>query len=74
MSGNMGGIQHAAPLPKKTKHSQRNTEITAVIDYFRDSEKIMRNMDASAQLQSSKYQARWLKERKTLGVHLSRAG
>lgn len=54
----MGGIQHAAPLPKKTKHSQRNTEITAVIDYFRDSEKIMRNMDASAQLQSSKYQAR----------------
>lgn len=49
MSGSMGGFQHAAPLPK-TKHSQHNTEITAVIDYSRDSENIIRNFNASAQL------------------------
>lgn len=49
MSGNMGGFQHAALLPK-TKHSQHNTEITAVIDYFGDSENIIRNLNASAQL------------------------
>lgn len=49
MSGNMGGFQHAAPLPK-TKHSQHNTKITAEIDYFGDSETIIRNLDASAQL------------------------
>lgn len=49
MGGNMGGFQHAAPLPK-TKHSQHNAEITAEIDYFEDSENIVRNWNASAQL------------------------
>ena len=48
MSGNMGGFQHAVPLPQ-TKHSQHNTEITAVIEYFGDNETIIRKLDASAQ-------------------------
>ncbi len=58
MSRNMGGFQRAALLPK-TKHSQHNTEITAVIDYFGDIENIIRHLNASAQLgeerQSSDY-------------------
>lgn len=45
----MGGFQHAALLPE-TEHSQHNTEITAAIDYFGDSENIIRNLNASAQL------------------------
>lgn len=47
MSGNMGGFQRAAPLPK-TKHGQHSIEITAVIDYFRDGE--IRNFNVSAQV------------------------
>lgn len=49
MSGNMGDFQHTAPLPK-TKHSQHNTEITAVIDYFRDGQSGVRNFNVSAQV------------------------
>lgn len=49
MSGNMGGFQPAAPLPQ-TKHSQHNTDITAVIEYFGDDEIIIGKLDASAQL------------------------
>lgn len=33
----MGGFQRAVALPK-TKRGQHSTEITAVIDYFRDGE------------------------------------
>lgn len=49
MSRNMGGFQHTAPLPDANTAST-NTEITAVIDYFGDSEKLIRNLNASAQL------------------------
>lgn len=64
MSGNMGGFQHAAPLPQ-TKHSQHNTDITAVIEYFGDDEIIIGKLDASAQLGKRagppcECQARWL--------------
>lgn len=41
----MGGFQHAVLRPK-TKHRQHNKEITAQIDYFGDSETIIRNPNA----------------------------
>lgn len=48
----MGGFQHAVLLPK-TKHRQHISEITALIDYFGDTENIIRMQLHSSREQSS---------------------